>query len=95
MKTPQKENRNAGLPAFTAMMRTDPNTSSLFIWGWKQEKLRPQENWENHLHLTFPSIERARVRIWRSVLAPFLGQAKDSLWSIDLFRCESLSLRTH
>jgi putative transposase len=25
----------------------------------------------------------------------FLGQAKDSLWSIDLFRCESLSLRTH
>ena len=25
----------------------------------------------------------------------FLGQAMDSLWSIDLFRCESLSLRTH
>ena len=25
----------------------------------------------------------------------FLGQAKDSLWSIDLFRCESLSLRMH
>ena len=25
----------------------------------------------------------------------FLGQAKDSLWSIDVFRCESLSLRTH
>ncbi|HEY6372024.1 MAG TPA: helix-turn-helix domain-containing protein, partial [Candidatus Sulfotelmatobacter sp.] len=25
----------------------------------------------------------------------FLGQAKDSLWSTDLFRCESLSLRTH
>jgi hypothetical protein len=25
----------------------------------------------------------------------FLGQAKDSLWSIDLLRCESLSLRTH
>jgi putative transposase len=25
----------------------------------------------------------------------FLGQAKESLWSIDLFRCESLSLRTH
>jgi hypothetical protein len=25
----------------------------------------------------------------------FLGQAKDSLWSIDLVRCESLSLRTH
>jgi putative transposase len=25
----------------------------------------------------------------------FLGQAKDSLWSIDLFRCESLRLRTH
>src|SRR5262245_44790593 len=24
-----------------------------------------------------------------------LGQAKDRLWSIDLFRCESLSLRTH
>jgi hypothetical protein len=23
----------------------------------------------------------------------FLGQAKDSLWSTDLFRCESLSLR--
>jgi putative transposase len=25
----------------------------------------------------------------------FLGQAKDSLWSIGLFRCESLRLRTH
>jgi putative transposase len=25
----------------------------------------------------------------------FLGQTKDSLWRIDLFRCESLSLRTH
>ena len=24
-----------------------------------------------------------------------LGQAKDSLWSVDLFRCESLILRTH
>jgi hypothetical protein len=24
-----------------------------------------------------------------------LGQAKDSLWSVDLFRCESLSLRAH
>lgn len=25
----------------------------------------------------------------------FLGSAKDSLWSADLFRCESLTLRTH
>src|SRR5215472_5883735 len=25
----------------------------------------------------------------------FLGHAKDSLWSMDLFRCESASLRTH
>jgi hypothetical protein len=25
----------------------------------------------------------------------FLGQMKDSLWSIDLFRCESAALRTH
>ena len=25
----------------------------------------------------------------------FLGHAKDSLWSIDLFRCESATLRTH
>jgi transposase InsO family protein len=25
----------------------------------------------------------------------FFGQAKDSLWSIDLFRCESVTLRTH
>src|SRR6202521_6301116 len=25
----------------------------------------------------------------------FLGQVKDSLWSIDLFRCESVTLRTH
>jgi putative transposase len=28
---------------------------------------------------------------WLSVL----GQAKDSLWSLDLFRCESAILRTH
>src|SRR5262249_3263734 len=25
----------------------------------------------------------------------FLGNTKDSLWSADLFRCESLALRTH
>ena len=25
----------------------------------------------------------------------FIGHAKDSLWSIDLFRCESAMLRTH
>ena len=25
----------------------------------------------------------------------FLGHAKDSLWSCDLFRCESATLRTH
>ena len=25
----------------------------------------------------------------------FLGHMKDSLWSMDLFRCESASLRTH
>src|SRR6516225_3616082 len=25
----------------------------------------------------------------------FLGQTKDSLWSLDLFRCESMVLRTH
>jgi putative transposase len=25
----------------------------------------------------------------------FLGHSKDSLWSVDFFRCESLSLRTH
>jgi len=25
----------------------------------------------------------------------FIGQAKDSLWSIDFFRCESLRLKTH
>ena len=24
-----------------------------------------------------------------------IGHAKDSLWSIDLFRCESIMLRTH
>jgi hypothetical protein len=25
----------------------------------------------------------------------FIGQLKDSLWSVDLFRCESATLRTH
>lgn len=25
----------------------------------------------------------------------FLGHAKDSLWSVDLFRCESLILKSH
>ena len=25
----------------------------------------------------------------------FLGHTKDSLWSLDLFRCESMTLRTH
>jgi hypothetical protein len=25
----------------------------------------------------------------------FLGNMKDSLWSLDLFRCESVGLRTH
>ena len=58
MKTPRKENRNLGLPAFTGTMRTDPNTSSLITWGWKQEKLQPQEKWEKAFLLTSPSIER-------------------------------------
>src|SRR6185436_1897851 len=30
-----------------------------------------------------------------AVLAHVLGHAKDSLWSLDLFRCESAILRTH
>ncbi len=25
----------------------------------------------------------------------FTGHAKDSLWSVDLFRCESITLKTH
>ena len=25
----------------------------------------------------------------------FIGHAKDSLWSVDLFRCESITLKTH
>ena len=25
----------------------------------------------------------------------FIGHAKDSLWSVDLFRCESILLRSH
>ena len=25
----------------------------------------------------------------------FIGHRKDSLWSVDLFRCESITLRTH
>jgi len=25
----------------------------------------------------------------------FIGNAKDSLWSLDLFRCESILLKTH
>lgn len=25
----------------------------------------------------------------------FIGHMKDSLWSVDLFRCESITLRTH
>ena len=32
----------------------------------------------------------------RALVVPtFLGHMKDSLWSIDLFRCESATLRTH
>jgi hypothetical protein len=57
METPPKENRNLGLPAFTGAMRTDPNTSSVITWGWKQKKL-PQEKWERYFLLTSPSIER-------------------------------------
>lgn len=25
----------------------------------------------------------------------FIGHTKDSLWSVDLFRCESITLKTH
>ncbi len=25
----------------------------------------------------------------------FLGQMKDSLWSVDLFRCQSITLKSH
>lgn len=26
---------------------------------------------------------------------PFIGHMKDSLWSVDLFRCESITLNSH
>ena len=58
MKTPRKENRNLGLPAFTGTMRTDPNTPSSITWGSKQQKLRPHEKREKRFLLTSPSIER-------------------------------------
>src|SRR3984957_3608721 len=41
-----------------------------------------------------PSLLAGRGRHW-SVLANVPGQIKDSLWSMDLFRCESVTLRTH
>ena len=30
-----------------------------------------------------------------SWLRSFIGHVKDSLWSVDLFRCESILLRSH
>lgn len=40
---------------------------------------------------TYYRSERGGGPSWLS----FLGQTKDSLWSIDFFRCESLRLKTH
>ncbi len=40
---------------------------------------------------TYYRPERGDGPSWLS----FLGQTKDSLWSIDFFRCESLRLKTH
>ncbi len=40
---------------------------------------------------TFPSGSRSGGPSWLS----FIGHAKDSLWSLDLFRCESAILRTY
>jgi hypothetical protein len=39
----------------------------------------------------FPGIRRTGGPSWLT----FLGHMKDSLWSVDLFRCESATLRTH
>ena len=41
--------------------------------------------------VTYYRQERGNGLSWLS----FLGQTKDSLWTIDLFRCESLRLKTH
>jgi putative transposase len=38
-----------------------------------------------------PSDSGARASSWLT----FIGHAKDSLWSLDLFRCESILLRSH
>ncbi len=32
---------------------------------------------------------------WWPIGVTFIGHMKDSLWSVDLFRCESMSLRSH
>ena len=36
-----------------------------------------------------------KARLDKPISSTALGHAKDSLWSIDLFRCESAILRTH
>jgi transposase InsO family protein len=43
------------------------------------------------LAVRYPQTPDSRGPSWLSVL----GQTKDSLWSLDLFRCESAVLRTH
>src|ERR1700692_4391134 len=45
------------------------------------------------------SVLPSRKEVWTGLGGPswltFLGHMKDSLWSCDLFRCESATLRTH
>src|SRR5450759_1103801 len=56
------------------------------LWHRYQQRHRPPGARE-----TLSTRGRNRWPSWLS----FIGHVKDSLWSVDLFRCESILLRSH
>ena len=50
---------------------------------------------KNVVHRVLSKHYRPAPRSSRSSWLSFIGHAKDSLWSLDLFRCESVVLQTY
>jgi putative transposase len=69
---------------------------------WGCPRIAQQIAWAFHIQIDKDVVRRILVHHYlppQGIGGPswltFLGHMKDSLWSMDLFRCESASLRTH
>ena len=70
--------------------------------NWGCPRIAQQISLAFHIQIDKDVVRRILARHYRPGQHPdgpswltFLGYMKDSLWSMDLFRCESATMRTH